>query len=157
MKSLEEFFKNRVVFYAQGYTIEEKLNTIPELVYFSSNIFKPEEYSLDFAKEQIKPFIVYLFSFSEFKYGSSRKYWSRWGGIDTDFCDVGGIKYLFPTTAHITNLNHKDHYFLLYNKKIKFSNFLNYINKTFEHEKEEISYSMPLKPFVFVIVIKNKK
>ena len=49
MNTIEEFFKNRVLFKEYG-------------LYISDTVFKQEDYSLDFLKEKIKPLCYYLFS-----------------------------------------------------------------------------------------------
>ena len=49
METLEDFFKNGVLFQEDG-------------LYISNTVFKPEDYSLDFFKEKIKPLCYYLFS-----------------------------------------------------------------------------------------------
>ena len=49
MNTIEEVFKNRVLFKEYG-------------LYISDTVFKPEDYSLDFLKEKIKPLCYYSFS-----------------------------------------------------------------------------------------------
>ena len=49
MNTVEDFFKNRVLFKEYG-------------LYISDTVFKPEDYSFDFLKEKIKPLCYYLFS-----------------------------------------------------------------------------------------------
>ena len=49
MNTIEEFFTNRLLFKDYG-------------MYISDTVFKPEDYSLDFLKEKIKPLCYYLIS-----------------------------------------------------------------------------------------------
>ena len=54
---LEEFFKNRTSFIPNNY------EPIPHSFrYISKNVFKPEDYSIDFLKEKIESFCYYLYS-----------------------------------------------------------------------------------------------
>ena len=57
MKTLEIFFKNRPFFK----NVARDFN----ILRFSDmeNNYNPEDYSLDFLKEKVKPFCYYLFSF----------------------------------------------------------------------------------------------
>ena len=57
MKTLEEFFKNRALF--------KNVTTFNNILRFSNrkNIYNPEDYSLDFLKEKVKPCCYCLFSF----------------------------------------------------------------------------------------------
>ena len=47
MEKIEEFFKNRVSFEKEDYGIK---------VFYSKKFYTPEEYSLGFFQEKIKPF-----------------------------------------------------------------------------------------------------
>ena len=51
MEKIEEFFKNRVSFEKEDYGIK---------VFYSKQFYTPEEYSLGFLKEKIKPFCYYM-------------------------------------------------------------------------------------------------
>ena len=65
MKSIEEFFKNRISF------ISHSDKPIPYAwTYTSKNVFNPEDYSIDFLKEKVKPLCYYLYSNLEQKYGN---------------------------------------------------------------------------------------
>ena len=57
MKTLENFFKNRALF--------KNVTKFDNILTFSNreNNYNPEDYSLDFLKEKVKPFCYYLFSF----------------------------------------------------------------------------------------------
>ena len=60
MEKLEEFFKNRASFNRS----ELNFSSLSSMLNFTTkNIYNPEDYSLDFLKEKIKPLCYYLYSF----------------------------------------------------------------------------------------------
>ena len=62
---LEEFFKNSTSFILNNY------EPIPHSFrYISENVFKPEDYNIDFLKEKIESFCYYLYSNLDQKNGN---------------------------------------------------------------------------------------
>ena len=89
MKTLEEFFKNRVSFVPHSYHPLGINYPIPDSMHYTTtNIFKPEEYSLNFVKEKIKPFLLYLYSSLELKNRSIRGGWGSWQYINICFRNI---------------------------------------------------------------------
>ena len=60
METIEEFFKNRASFNRR----EINFSSLSSILNFTTkNIYNPEDYSLDFLKEKVKPLCYYLYSF----------------------------------------------------------------------------------------------
>ena len=110
----------------------KKLNQLP-LLFSSKNINNPEDYSLDFLKEKIKPFCYYLYSFLGepillttriFLEDDSRQYWWE---------QIVEMQHLYGTN----------------------NSFLQRIEKLFFNKKTDFRYKMPTEPFSIIIIIEG--
>ena len=52
MEKIEKFFKDRILFTLH---LDREMS---EKYYMSKNVFKPEDYSIDFLKKKVKAFVI---------------------------------------------------------------------------------------------------
>ena len=115
METIEEFFKNRIVFLPLSveniYADYPRLNNPPTYhpiptprAYLSKNIFTPEEYTPELAKEKVKAFAYYLFSSLKFY----QREVFRWGMHIKFFYFNGGYDDNYNYFIHFNNAQVKD-------------------------------------------------
>ena len=151
MKNLEEFFKNRVSFVPHSYRPLGINYLIPDSMHYTTtNIFKPEEYSLNFVKEKNKPFLLSLYSSLELKNRSIRGCWGSWQYINicfrnivdpVDSYDVCNWKTVDITKVYNARLHGVREF------------FLTLLDLFFDEEKEKCNRNIPLQPFRLMIFV----
>ena len=97
-------------------------------------MFKPEEYCLDFVKEKIKPFLMYLFSSLELE-SIFRNGVFRWFYITIEFCDIIDPIDSIINEESIVSIHHE----YLNNVKKNFT----LLNQGFDEEKESLVVQYP--------------
>ena len=133
MKSIEEFFKNRISF------ISHLDQPIPyACTYISKNVFNPEHYSIDFLKK-VKPFCYYLYSNLDQKYGN-------WHTIEFFLISVEDeYSGLFVRTERIIQI--------FDNANWGEDDFLSDVDQTFDDVKTKFCSKIPLQPFKIMVQI----
>ena len=124
MKTLENFFKNRALF--KNVVIFDDILSF----YTRENIYNPEDYSLNFLKEKVKPFCYYLFSFL----GESNPFIVRICVNDLENSNRPGVNCERIIIVNIRYLDIRD-------------SFLQEIEECFNEQKTNFCHKIPSKPF----------
>ena len=143
-KFSEEFFKNRVNFIITNN--QNLLNKQMRYVYgvypltiFTTNMFTPDKYNLDFVEEKIKAYLLYIISMLESgkMFNNDINKIFTWCAIAIRFCDSDIISRENASIIHIFKG-------LLDEQNVSFFTFL---NQNIEALKNRFTYESPRKPF----------
>ena len=166
MTNLEEFFKNRINFLPLSIVdINVDYPTLTPRAYYpiptpraylSKNIFTPEEYTLELAKEKVKAFAYYLFGSLKF-YLRHVDHWLMRIKFIGDYDDGRHLNYYFSNGGVKDIIQVGSMYFDVeisggrYNE----NDFLELFDITFKTEEDSFSREIPLKRFRILIKLTN--
>ena len=135
MKTLEEFFKNRVLFTANSHQ--------PVPTFFSENIYNPEDYSLDFLKEKTKSICYYLYSAFDMVFFNVEIYLQEVGNGGINFEEIEDCIDITIQSKKIITIGHALFFYECFLWKIDYC---------FKKEKKIFCHKIPTKPFRIMII-----